>query len=70
MIQVEFIFNQFNIIIQCNKDEKMKEIFNKFILKAEANINNLYFLYNGNKINEELTFAQIISEIDKETNTK
>ena len=64
-----FNYNGLEIIIQCNIQEKMKEIINRFILKAEANVNNLYFLYNGNIINEELTLAQIIREIDKETNS-
>ena len=68
MFQVEFIFNQINIIIQCNKDEKMKEIYNKFIKKTGFDINSIIFIYNENQItNEELTIEQISNENDKLT---
>jgi len=40
----------------------MKDIINKFknIIKEENN--NLYYIYNGDKINEELKLNQIIKD--------
>ena len=49
MIQVEFIYNSFNTIIQCNEDEKMKEIFKKIIETAGIDQNSIYFIYNENQ---------------------
>ena len=65
MSKVIFLFNGLEIIIQCNKDEKMKEICKRFALKTNNEINNIYFLYNGNKINEELKFNEQAKKEDK-----
>ena len=51
-------------IIHCKKNEKIKEIFNKFKIKIKIE-NEVYYLYNGNKINEELKVEEIINEEDK-----
>ena len=66
MAKVEFNYKGKTIIIQCQEEEKMEEIFNKFVSKIELDINNIYFLYSGNKINSQLTFSEIINDIDKE----
>ena len=50
MVEVEFIFKQKVTIIQCELDNKLKEIYNKFISKVEVDLNSIYFLYSGNKI--------------------
>ena len=69
MIQVNFNYNFFNTIIQSNKDEKMKEIFQKLAETAGIDINSVSFIYNGNKIiNDELALEQISNENDKLTN--
>ena len=59
MAKVEFNYEGKTIIIQCQEEEKMEEIFNKFVSKIELDINNIYFLYSGNKINSQLTFSEI-----------
>ena len=46
----------------------MKEIYNKFGNKVKIDVNKLYFMYNGNIINLELKYKQIINEIDKTKN--
>ena len=57
MIEIIFNYKGNTTIIQCNKEEKMKEIFNKFKQKTGIDINSLYFLYSGNKLtNDELNF--------------
>ena len=66
MAKVEFNYKGKTIIIQCQEEEKMEEIFNKFVSKIELDINNIYFLYSGNKINSQLTFSEIINDIDKD----
>ena len=61
MIEAIFIYEGQQIIIQCNLEDKMKDIINKFKSKIKEEDNNLYYIYNGNKINEELKFSQIIN---------
>jgi len=66
MVEVEFICKQQVTIIQCELDNKMKEIYNKFISKVEVDLNSIYFLYSGNKIdNNELTIDKIITLNDR-----
>ena len=66
MSEVIFIYNDINTIILCSGDEKMKEICLKYCFKIQKDINNLIFLYGGTKINLDLTFNQICSQIDKQ----
>ncbi len=61
MVEIIFILNEHETIFKGKPEEKMKEIFQKFALKESKNIDNLYFLYNGNKVNEELTLDQLIN---------
>ena len=69
MAEISFIYEGGEkIIIQCNNlEEKIENIINKFKnkIKEEEN-NNLYYIYNGDKINEELELNKII----KDKNTK
>ena len=60
MIQVNFIFEGQNIIIQCNRNEVMKEIFKKFEVKGNIKNKSLFYLYNGNKLNDEIKLEEII----------
>ena len=63
MIEVIFIYKGQQIIIQCyNIEDKMKDIINKFKNKIKEEDNNLYYIYNGDKINEELKLNQIIKD--------
>jgi len=62
MAEVEFIYEEKNINIYCNKDDKMKDICEKFIHKSQIDKNSIYYLYNGDKINEELTFEKITND--------
>lgn len=63
-----FVYNGNTTIIQCNLNDKMKEICQKFSSKLQIDLNNLFFLYNGNKINNELTFQQLINKLDSNKN--
>ena len=67
MREVEFNYEGNNTIIQCNENDKMKDIINKFLVKIniEDNDCNLIYLYNGTRINNELTLNQVANELDK-----
>ena len=68
MSEVNFNYKGNNTIIQCNSNEKMKDICKRFITKVGIDINKVYFLYNGNKIKEELTFEENLNIDDKKRN--
>ena len=55
---VIFTYEGLPLKVQCLKEDKMKDICNKYISKINININSLYFLYGGNQINLELTFKE------------
>jgi len=68
MSQVELIYKGNLTVIQCDINEKMYDIFTKFVTKIGININDIYFLYNGIKINTNLALNDLIKEIDRNNN--
>jgi len=67
MAQIDFLFNGIITSIQCNINDKFKDIINNYISKTNNNLNKVYYLYSGQKIeNYELTFYDISNNIDKE----
>ena len=69
MAQIDFVFNGNITTIQCNVNDKFKDIINNYASKTGNNINKVYYLYSGQKIeNYELTFNDISNEIDKKRN--
>jgi len=69
MVEVEFSYKQQITIVQCQLNSKMKDIYNKLISKAKIDINSIYFIYSGNKIdNNELTIDQLININDRSIN--
>ena len=66
MAEVEFTYNGINTIIQCNLNEKMKDICKRFKVKVNINNNNIYYSYNGQVgIDEEKKFEEIANSEDK-----
>ena len=67
MSQVKFIFNGENTIIQCNSNEKMKDICQKFKEKVNIDSNkNIFYSYNGQLgIKEESVFEEVANKGDK-----
>ena len=63
----EVIFNyEGNITtIQCNLNDKMKEIINNFLNKIQEKEHNLFYLYNGTRINMNLSFNELANDLDK-----
>ena len=68
MNRVNFNYNDDTFIIQCNNDDKMKDIISKFFNKLGNNKRNIFFLYNGQIINEELTFDKCANSLDRSRN--
>ena len=68
MTKAEFSYNDSNYIIQCKNDDKMKDIIGKFLEKSQKERKNLFFIYNGQIINEKLEFNQCANRLDKSRN--
>ena len=64
---LNFYFSGELIKIQCKRNEYMKDIFSSYCIKASKNINDIYFLYNGQLINQELKLEQY-NKTDNEIN--
>ena len=65
MAEIEFIYNGQKSIVQCNIDDKMKDIFKKYAAKIDKDISIFIFLYGGAGVNEELTFNEQANDEDK-----
>ena len=65
MCEILFIFNGIQMGMQFMNDEKMNSIFQKYCSKVRKDINSLFFLYNGRKIDEDLNINELINSIDK-----
>ena len=66
MLKVEFKYKNALYNIQAKEDDKMREICNKFTQKSQIDINDIYFLYSGDRLNLDLNLSQIINKLDKE----
>ena len=71
MNQVEFKYNGLSSIIQCNQNEKIKNICKQFCNKSKIDKNNIFFSYDGKagkEFNEELSYNEMINIIDRNKN--
>ena len=68
MAKVIFSYKGTETEIQCNINDKIKDIYKKYETKIGKDISKLYFIYNGNKINDNLNLKEIINEEDKRRN--
>ena len=66
MTSIEFIYNESKTIIQCQKDDKVKDIINKYITKKTIDKNSVVFLYSGNIINEDLKLLDMTGKEEEE----
>ena len=67
MAEINFYYEGNITSIQCDENEKLEEIIQRFLIKIDNIKNtNLIYLYNGNRINKELKFKEQANEIDKE----
>ena len=65
MAQVIFNYEGTNTNVECNINDPMEYIITNYLQRIESEGNNLYYLYNGNIINRELTFNELANELDK-----
>ena len=69
MVEIEFIYNGIPTSIQCGPYNKFSEILKKLNGKIGINLDSVFYLYNGNIIeNKELTFSELANATDKERN--
>ena len=69
MFLVEFTYNGIIIPIQCNENDGINEVCQKFSIKAQINLDLIYFSYGGKSgmdFNKDLTVIQMANFIDKE----
>ena len=65
MAKIIFIYDTIPTIVQCSKEDKMRDICLKYSSKIDIDINLLYFLHGGSKVNLDLTFDQLANSFDK-----
>ena len=56
---LDFIYQGSTIKIQCKRNEQMKDIFKRYAIKISKDANDVYFMSNGSKINEESRLEDI-----------
>ena len=56
---LDFIYQGNTIRIQGKRNEYMKDIIKRYTIKIDKDIKDVYFMSNGNKINEELKLEEI-----------
>ena len=62
---VLFSLNGVNLTIKCTPEDKMKVICKNYSEEINKNIESLIFLYEGNKVNFELSFKEQANYIDR-----
>ena len=61
---VVFTLDGVNLTIQCTTEDKMKDICKKYSTKININMDSLFFLYRGNKVNFDKSFKEQANIID------
>ena len=61
-LQVTFIYINIMTIMQCKKDEYVRELLNRYAIKIDKNIDELMFLYQGSVLNQDLKLEEIFKQ--------
>ena len=69
MAKVEFIYEGKKNEIQCKEDDKIGDIINKYLNKIGKKKEDIYFLYSGQKLDENSTFNETLNNLDKDKKT-
>ena len=67
-LKITLDYNGTKTTIHCNRNEKIRNIMKRYGDKVEIDINKVYLLYNGKKVNEELSFEELANKEDKMMN--
>ena len=62
MAEIVFQYESNNIIIQCNKNQKMLDICNNLSNKINTNLDSLVFLYGGSQLKFDKKYEEITKE--------
>jgi len=68
MMKVIFTYKRIETIIQSNFNDKIEDVYKKYGNKIGIDISKVFFIYNGNKINDNIILNNIINEEDKRRN--
>ena len=63
-----FTLDGIDLTIQCSLEDKLRDICQKYVTKIESNINSLFFLYGGIKLNMDLKFKEQANSFDRNNN--
>ena len=66
MASVEFVDDGIKTIIQCNENDKLEDIIQRYCLKTQKNIEKMIFLYSSNIIKKKKTFKELANSDDKQ----
>ena len=69
MEKVVFDYNGEKTIIECENNEKMEEIIERFKAEKELQNSNLFFIKGAKEVSKLLTFGQLANSFDKENKT-
>ena len=65
MSTAEFIYKGGKTDIQCQEEDKIEDIIQKFCTKIGKRIEEMYYLYGGSIIDKNLKFINLINSEDK-----
>ena len=65
MVELIFSYNQVQTIIQANLNDSFNSIIQKYVNKAKLDINNIYFVSNGQKIPNNKKVENIMNNAEK-----
>ena len=68
MLKVIFDYKGSKIVIQSNNEDKMKDVCERYISKIGIDKSEIYFIYNGSIVSQELKVKEHMNECDKESN--
>ena len=67
-VKINFEHKGSKISLQGKREDRMKEIIEKLKMKIDIEIDKIYLLYNGQKINVEMKIEDIMNNEDKSKN--
>ena len=59
-VKMKLIYNGVETTILCTPEEYIKDILKRYSIKIQKDINNLVFYYNGNLVEKENKYKDII----------
>ena len=64
-LKVEFFYDGQKVDILCSEKEKMKDVVEKFCIKATVEKNSIYCLYGGKILDEIITLEALMKSKGK-----